>query len=144
MENSPTKLGVHLKVKSISNSLNFYKAFEFEPIFAYGSDSFLSQFKNIKTVSENYNGVDFKIGDALLELAEGHLAVKPEVFKEEINSSKVSIFLDVKSIDKVRETALNKGFEIAAEIREFPWGTREIVIKDPDGFIVVFREFIKK
>ena len=50
--------------------------------------------------------------------------------------------IDVESVEDVKKVAQVKDYQIAADIREFYWGTREIVLRDPDGVIVVFREKI--
>jgi|SRR3989344_7021039 len=140
-----TQFGIHLKVKNINKSLVFYKAFGLEPVFAYGDKKFLKLFqKNIQTAPEKYRGVVFKIGETLFEIADGHMAVKNEVFQEKIISSKISAMLNVKSVQKIIEICKQHSFSIAAPPRIFPWGTKEVVVKDLDGFILVFIEKLIK
>jgi uncharacterized glyoxalase superfamily protein PhnB len=134
------KLGVHIKVKDFERSLKFYLAFEFKPIFIYGSSELLNQFSDISQASEKYNGITFEVGNALLEIANGHVAIKSEVFQEVINSSKISLMIDVDSVAEVRKICEENDFEIAKAEVDYPWGTREIVVRDPDGVILVFRE----
>lgn len=139
------KFGIHNKVKNIDKSLKFYKNFGFEEVFAYGDKQFFSNLdKNIPKVPEKYRGVVFEIGGALLEIADGHIAVKAEVFKETIKSSKLSAMVHVDSVDEVLKISKKNNYKIAAEPKIFPWGTREVVIKDPDGFVLVFIEKLKK
>lgn len=136
-----TKFGVHIKVKSINKSLNFYSSFGLKPIFAYGNKNFTSKFKDIcPSVKENYNGVTFKVGGSLLEIADGHIAVKKSTFKENIESSKISAMLHVKSLDKIMSICKEKTFKIFVDPKSYPWGTKEMVVKDPDGFVLVFIE----
>lgn len=136
--------GIHLKVKDINRSLKFYEAFGLKPVLAYGNDKFLKNFpEELSTASEKYNGVTFDINGALLEIADGHLAVKSETFNEKLSSSKVSAMLHVEKVSEIKEICMANDFEIAADIREFHWGTKEIVVTDPDGFILVFIERIK-
>lgn len=137
-----TKFGIHIKVKNFDKSLHFYSSFGFKPIFAYGPKSFVGNFAEIGTAPEKYRGVTFAIGDALFEIGEDHIAIKPEVFKEEIKSSKVSAMIDVDSVAEVRSICEKNNFEIAKNEVDYPWGTRELVVRDPDGFILVFREKI--
>jgi catechol 2,3-dioxygenase-like lactoylglutathione lyase family enzyme len=141
MENGPTKIGVHIKCQSIEKSLQFYLALGFNPVFAYGSDEFRAQF-SFPTAPEKYQGVSFAIGDALFEIADGHVAVKPEVFGQSVSSSKVSAYFDIASVDQFVTTCRQNNINILVEPRIFPWGTREVVVKDPDGFILVFREVL--
>lgn len=138
------KFGIHIKVKNIQKSYAFYKALGFKAVFAYGSmewqDLIKQDYPGTPTANENYEGVTFEFNDGLLEIANGHVAVKPETFKESIASSKVSCMLDSDSVDEVVEICRKNDFEIAVGPRDFPWGTREVVLRDPDGFIIVFRE----
>lgn len=138
----PNKLGVHIKCKDLERSKEFYEAFGFSPIFAYGSDKHRAGFKDINTAPEKYDGIVYEVEGALLEIANGHIAVKPGVFCETVESSKISLMIDVESVENVKKVAQVKDYQIAADIREFYWGTREIVLRDPDGVIVVFREKI--
>ncbi len=139
----PNKFGIHIKTKDFDSSLNFYLKFGFQPIFAYGNDEYLKQFNDIGTAPEKYRGVTFEIGNALLELGEDHIAIKKEVFKEEVKSSKVSAMLDVDSLKEIRKICEENNFEIAKSEVTYSWGTKELVVRDPDGFILVFREFVK-
>lgn len=134
------KFGIHLKVKDINKSLAFYKSFDLKPVFAYGNKVFLSQFKNIPTVTEKYRGVTFDVNGALIEIADGHLAIKLKVFQETIFSSKISAMLYVKSVNEVVKICNKNNYEIAVPIQEFPWGTKEVVVIDSDGFVLVFIE----
>jgi catechol 2,3-dioxygenase-like lactoylglutathione lyase family enzyme len=70
---SITGLGIHIKVKDIEKSRQFYNALGFREVFAYGPS---------EMVKEDYSGVVFEQGGGKLEIAEGHRAVKPEVFQE--------------------------------------------------------------
>lgn len=140
------RFGIHLKVKDINKSYDFYKALGFKAIFTYGSkesvEKVVKDFPGVGSAPEKYNGITFDINGSLFEIADGHLAVKPEVFKQGISSSKVSAMIDG-DVDEIVRVAMENNFEIAVQPREFPWGTREVVLRDPDGFILVFREFIK-
>lgn len=140
-----TKFGIHIKVRDIEKSLSFYKHLGFEPVFAYGSKDFLKQFEpTLPTAPERYQGVTFELGGSLLEIADGHLAVKPSVFREEINTSKVSAMIHVTSIQEIEKVCKKYAYNIAVPAKVFPWGTREIVVIDPDGFVLVCIEKISK
>jgi catechol 2,3-dioxygenase-like lactoylglutathione lyase family enzyme len=138
------KFGIHIKVKDIQKSYRFYKAFGFKPVFAYGNSKWQEQlkadFKGLATVDEKYEGVTFEFNGALLEIANGHIAVKTEVFKESISSSKVSAMVDTDSIEQIVSICKLNNIEIAVQPRTFHWGSTEVVIADPDGLIIVFRE----
>ena len=143
-----TKFGIHIKVKDINKSYDFYKSFGLKPIFTYGSKKWIGKiqkcFPNTPNAPEKYEGVTFDIGTAVLEIANGHICVKPEVFNINITSPKISAMIDTDSIDEVVRICNENKYKISVEPKEFYWGTREVVIKDPDGFVLVFREPIKK
>lgn len=136
-----TKFGIHIKVSNLDRSYKFYKSLGFKEVFAYGPKDFLGTLdKSISTAPEKYRGIVFELGDRPFEIADGHLAVKPGVFKEPITSSKVSVMLHVDSLSTILNACKEYNIEIAVPPRKFHWGTAELVIKDPDGFVLVFIE----
>jgi catechol 2,3-dioxygenase-like lactoylglutathione lyase family enzyme len=122
-------IGVHIKTKDFDASKRFYEALGFEQVFAYGPD---------QEVKEDYQGMVFQVGQTKLEIADGHRAVKPEVFKRPMPDSKVSLMINVSSLVPVIEICQEKGVPIAVGPRHYYWGTLELVIKDPDGVVLVF------
>ena len=125
----------------MQRTLAFYKSLGFKPSFAFGDKSFTNQFGTaVQTVKESYRGVVFNIGSTLFEIADGHIAVKSGVFKETITSSKVSLMLYVPSVKQIVALCSRNSYQVAVPVRTFPWGTKELVVKDPDGFILVFIE----
>lgn len=118
----------------------FYEALGFTKIFEYGPDkTFQKDAKgNLISVPESYHGMTFSHGGCKLEIADGHRAVKPAVFKEKVNSSKVSLMINVNSIAKVIEVCKKARIPLAVGPRHYYWGTLEVVVKDPDGVVLVF------
>jgi uncharacterized glyoxalase superfamily protein PhnB len=82
--------------------------------------------------------MEFLVGDTKLEIADGHRAVKPEVFARPMVDSKVSLMLGVESLRSIIEICKREGIAIAVKPRHYYWGTLELVIKDPDGVVLVF------
>ncbi len=139
------QFGIHLKVRDINRSLSFYKLFGFNEIFGLGSEEFLGKLHpSIPKVAENYNGVVFEIGNALFEIADGHVAVKKEVFQEVVPNSKLSAMIYVDSVEHIDKVCRKNKIHISVPIRKYHWGTKEVVIKDPDGFVLVFIERLEK
>lgn len=122
-------IGTHIKVANFNTSLVFYKALGFKQVFRYGPG---------QPVEETYNGVIFEHDGCKLEIADGHKAVKPSVFQEKISSSKISLMINVSSLRYIQTRARKAKIEIAVPPRKYPWGTEELVIKDPDGVVLVF------
>lgn len=140
----PKRFGVHIKCHDIEKSLRFYELLGFNVIFVYGTGKFREMFPGVHSAEEKYCGIVFEIGDALFEIADGHIAVKDEVFEESIHSSKVSAMVDIDSVDAVVDICRSQDIRIAVQPKVYPWGTKEVVIKDPDGFVLVFREKVNK
>lgn len=124
-------IGTHIKTKDYKASRAFYEGFGFPVIFEYGPD---------KEVKEEYSGVTFAVGGAKLEIADGHRAVKPETFKESIESSKVSLMIEVESLAEIIGRAEKMGLSPTTPVRHYYWGKLEVVYRDPDGVIVVFTQ----
>ncbi|MGH7203891.1 MAG: VOC family protein [Candidatus Levyibacteriota bacterium] len=122
-------IGVHIKVKDFQKSVKFYEALGFKKVFEYGPD---------KTIKEKYNGVTYEHNNCKLELADGHIAVKERTFQETIESSKISLMINVDSIKKIIDNCQKANIPLAVYPRHYYWGTLEVVIKNPDGVVLVF------
>jgi catechol 2,3-dioxygenase-like lactoylglutathione lyase family enzyme len=122
-------LGVNHKVRDFKRSRAFYEAFGFQVLFEFGP--------HVEQGSK-FRGLFYQVGDALLEISEGHMAVKPEVFGQPVTSSKVSLMVYVESLAPVLDTCKEHSFEISVEPRWFPWGQIGVVLKDPDGLVIAF------
>lgn len=122
-------IGVHIKVKNFPRSREFYEALGFESVFSYG--------QGLK-VQEIYSGMVFQHGSSKIEIADGHRAVNKSVFQESIPSSKISLMINIDSLQEVIEKAARANIPIAVPPRHYYWNTLELVIKDPDGVVLVF------
>jgi uncharacterized glyoxalase superfamily protein PhnB len=66
---------------------------------------------------------------------------KPEFQKEaqaEPRGAGLYINIAVDNVDEFYEQALSAGLKPSSEPRDWPWGTREFVMRDPDGYKLVF------
>lgn len=133
-------IGTHIKIADFAKSVCFYQALGFTKVFEYGPDkTFQKDAKgNLISVPESYHGMTFSHGGCKLEIADGHRAVKPAVFKDKMKSSKISLMINVDSIAKVIESCKKVHIPLAVVPRHYYWGTLEVVIKDPDGVVLVF------
>ena len=52
-------------------------------------------------------------------------------------------YLEVEEIDDFCKSLVEKGFKPSSEPRDWPWDNRKFVIRDPDGYKLVFYEKIK-
>lgn len=52
----------------------------------------------------------------------------------------IYIYLSVDDVDASYKELVEKGFKPSSEPRDWPWGNREFVIRDPDGYkLVIFK-----
>jgi len=47
-------------------------------------------------------------------------------------------YIKVEDVDAYYQNLLDKGLNPSSEPRDWPWGNREFVIRDPDGYKLVF------
>ena len=68
---------------------------------------------------------------------------KPEFQKEATLSNKgagVFLYISVENVDEAYNDLVAKGLKPSSEPRDWPWGNREFVIRDPDGYkLVIFK-----
>ena len=132
-----TGLGIHIKVKDIAQSRAFYEKLGFKPVFGYGNEEFRASLpEGCGSAPEAYQGVTYKLADgAELEIADGHVAVKPQDFKIEVHTAKITGMIRVKSVVPVLEAYKER---IVFPVRRYYWGSIEVALRDPDGFVLVF------
>ncbi|MEM6998187.1 MAG: hypothetical protein AAF413_04750 [Patescibacteria group bacterium] len=129
-------VGTHLKVEDAATSHKFYASLGFKPVFAYGSSNFLEQFSSINTAIDSYNGVVYDVCGAPFEIADGHIGIKnQDVFGHTIKTEKVSAMVKVDTLTPLFSNSL---LNITYPVRKYHWGTIEVALRDPDGFVLVF------
>lgn len=131
--------GIHLKVRDIAASRVFYEeALGFRPIFAYGDPEFLSTVpEGVATAPERYRGVTYEpIPNCPFEIADGHIAVTDRAtFTSPIAGPKISAMIRVDSL--VPLLAIER-LRPHSPVRHYYWNTLELVVRDPDGWVIVF------
>jgi catechol 2,3-dioxygenase-like lactoylglutathione lyase family enzyme len=131
-----TGFGIHLKVSSIEESRAFYEGYlGLKPVFAYGDEQFRSTIPSgVDTVPEKYRGVTYDVKGTKFEIADGHIAVSDAgVFKENLRSPKLTGMINVNSLVPF----LNHPSVSDFPIRYYYWQTIEMVVRDPDGWILI-------
>ena len=133
-----TGLGTHIKVKDIQVSRAFYEALGMKSVFAMGTEDYRATLPDgLDSVPERYNGIIYQISDtATLEIADGHCGVKNQnVFSEKVQSEKVSAMIKV---DSLVDLFTNDLLDIIFPVRHYYWGSLEVAVRDPDGYVLVF------
>lgn len=132
-----TGLGIHIKVKDINASRSFYETIGFIPVFGYGNEEFRKSLpEGCGSAPERYQGVTYKLVDGSeLEIADGHIAVKPEDFQVQVDDAKITGMIRVKSVVPLIESYKDR---IKFPVRHYYWNSIEVALRDPDGFVLVF------
>lgn len=72
----------------------------------------------------------------------------PEIQKElKVGNKGAGVFLyfSVDSVDDAYKEALSLGLKPVSEPKDMPWGNRELIILDPDGYkVVLFKRKVAK
>lgn len=66
---------------------------------------------------------------------------KPEFQKEtnlEHKGAGQFVYIKVDNVDEYYQALLDKGLEPASEPMDYPWGNREFLVRDPDGYKLIF------
>jgi catechol 2,3-dioxygenase-like lactoylglutathione lyase family enzyme len=69
-----------------------------------------------------------------------------EFNKDSLSASKgegLYVYIQVEDVDKKYNEALEKGLIPSSEPRDWEWGNREFVIKDPDGYKLCFWQTVR-
>lgn len=82
-----------------------------------------------------------KLGSFELHFHDKNEEEKPKFRDEALAEPKgkgLYVYIETESIDRYYESLTNKGIKPATYPRDWPWGNREFVVKDPDGYKLVF------
>ena len=115
--------GITCYVKDLDKTADFYETLGFE---------IKKRASNHVTAYMNWFWIDFLAIDK---------EDKPE-FQKEANlinkGAGVYFYLSVDDVDEFYNGLLSKGLKPTSEPRDWPWGNREFVFRDPDGYKLVF------
>ena len=81
------------------------------------------------------------LGDFWIDFHDKDEEFKPEFQQEALKEPKgggVYFMVKVRNIDKLYQDLISKDLKPSSEPRDWPWGNREFVIKDPDGYKIAF------
>jgi catechol 2,3-dioxygenase-like lactoylglutathione lyase family enzyme len=117
--------GITCYVKNINRTVRFYETLGF---------TFRKRDHAHATAYSNWFWIDF--------LAVGK-EPRPEFRKDAKLSNKgsgVFLYLSVDNVDAFHKGLLSRGFKPSSEPQDSPWGNREFVVRDPDGYrLVIFK-----
>lgn len=114
-----------LYVSDVKASVDFYKALGFEPA----------------TLKKDFAAV--RLDGFELHFHDKN-AVPGTYFKQESmaepKGAGLYIYINVREIDAYYRSIVDKGIITSTEPRDWPWGNREFVVRDPDKYKLVFAE----
>lgn len=115
--------GFTIYVKELDKTVKFYESLGFD---------FKKRDEERATGYMNWYSIDF--------IAAGK-ETKEEFQKDaraENKGAGIYINLSVDDVDQAYKDVVAMGHKPSSEPRDWPWGNREFVLKDPDGFKLVF------
>ena len=89
-------------------------------------------------VQKSADGVRIKIGDFTLAFIDEK---KTPIQQESGAMPKglgIFTYVEVENANTYFQSLIEKGMHTSSEPRDWPWGKREFVVKDPDGYKLVF------
>ncbi|MBI4128619.1 MAG: VOC family protein [Parcubacteria group bacterium] len=96
------------------------------------------------TVEKTADTVRIKLGDFTLAfIDENQTPIKKEAG---VTPKGVGVFtyIEVENVDTYFQSLKEKGIPTSSEPRNWPWGKREFVVRDPDGYKLVFYSLISE
>lgn len=122
-----------MKMKSIAGIVCYVKDIELTAAF-YEKLGFQTEEKNPQHLSIRLNWfwIDFEVEDK---------EDKPDFQKEahaEHKGAGMFVYIRVEDVDEFYKGVIAKGLKPSSEPKDWPWGNREFVLRDPDGYKLVF------
>ncbi len=118
-------------------------------------NSVLLYCQDIRRSAEFYERLGFSIGpehDGVVLATVGAFTIhlldqSKAVFQQDAPRDKgagVFLRIEVSDIDQLHTEFLGKDLRPAGVPHDWPWGSREFAMKDPDGYRLVFWQLVKK
>lgn len=117
--------GIVCYVNDLDKTAEFYETLGFQ---------IKTREQNHLTIYLNWFWMDFQLIS---------LESKPEFQKEANSKDKgagIYLYISVENVDDFYKNLISKGLKPSSKPRDWPWGNREFVIRDPDGYkLVIFK-----
>jgi catechol 2,3-dioxygenase-like lactoylglutathione lyase family enzyme len=115
--------GTAFYVKDLPKTIEFYEKLGFD---------FKTKDERHAVGYINWAWIDF------LEIAKEDKPNFIDETKKENKGAGVYFYLSVENVDEAYNQLIAEGFQPTTEPKNWPWGNREFVLKDPDGYKLVF------
>ncbi|HEY4497556.1 MAG TPA: VOC family protein [Candidatus Paceibacterota bacterium] len=90
------------------------------------------------------DAVRVKLGDFTLAFVDEQKTLIQNESGKKLKGLGVYTYVEVDDVDRYFEMIKKNGVAPRTEPKTWPWGKREFVVKDPDGYTFVFYSYIKK
>src|SRR3989344_4733550 len=90
------------------------------------------------TVEKGADTVKIKLGDFRLVFTNEHTTLIQNESGAEPKGLGIFTYVEVADVDAYWDWLKKKGVRASTKPRDWPWGKREFVVKDPDGYKLVF------
>ena len=117
--------GILFLVKDLDKTAEFYEKLGF---------NFKTRTPEYATAYLNWFWMEFVAQDK----AEKSVFQKEADIDSEHKGAGLFVHISVQNVDEFYEAMLAKGLKPSSESQDFAWGRREFVIRDPDGYRLVF------
>ncbi len=95
------------------------------------------------TVARADTAFRVKLGDFTLAVMDEHAVTITKAVQTSSRGEGMFLYVEVDDVDALYRHVHENGV-ISTEPRDWPWGKREFVVRDPDGYQLVFFAPIKK
>jgi catechol 2,3-dioxygenase-like lactoylglutathione lyase family enzyme len=117
--------GITCYVKSLSRTVKFYEALGFET---------KKKEADHATLYSNWFWIDF------LAIAKNERVEFTKGVDLGNKGAGVFLYLSVDNVDEFHKDLLSKGLKPSTKPQDQPWGNREFILRDPDGYnLVIFK-----
>ncbi len=94
-------------------------------------------------VAKAEGAIRMKLGDFTLAIMDEKSATIQEATTSQPRGAGMFLYVEVDDVDEQYRSITKEGIS-STEPKDWPWGKREFVVKDPDGYHLVFFAPIKK
>lgn len=88
--------------------------------------------------------VKFRVNWFEVTLIDKKIAEIKKYAEAELKGLGMFVYIKVADVDNFYDFAVKKGIKPSSSPKDWPWGNREFVIKDPNGYALVFFNKSKK
>lgn len=95
-------------------------------------------------VEKSPDTIRIKLGDFTLAFVDKNKTPIQKEANAEPKGLGFFVYVEVDNVDAHFQSLKQRGVRTSSEPRDWPWGKREFVVKDPDGYKLVFYSPVKK